>query len=127
MATDRKADHFTAADNYRDIDGNMKTFKTIDYDVKTSISFGGAGIASKEKVGPEKTELQVLCERIIVANLASDRHFIEDYDSILGKKYNFVRFYPGSDVTPGQMGNIYYEDDWRKDLESLYKKHTKKK
>lgn len=35
---DKKSDYYTSPDNYRDINGYMKTFNYIDHDVKTSIS-----------------------------------------------------------------------------------------
>lgn len=68
MATDRKADHFTAADNYRDIDGNMKTFTTIDYDTKTTI--GTTKPMVKSEVGKLKDEMKRYKEETILEILA---------------------------------------------------------
>jgi hypothetical protein len=37
MAIDKKSQHYTSAKNYRDLDGNTRSFDFIDHDVKTKI------------------------------------------------------------------------------------------
>lgn len=41
MAVDRKSDHYTAAKNYTDLDGNTRSFDFVDHDIKAKISFLG--------------------------------------------------------------------------------------
>lgn len=35
---DKKSDHYTSPDNYKDLDGNMRTFNYVDYDPKTRVA-----------------------------------------------------------------------------------------
>ncbi len=45
----KKSDYYTSPDNYRDIDGNMKTFNYIDHDSKTKVSMSTDTSSFNEK------------------------------------------------------------------------------
>lgn len=67
MATDRKSDHYTSAQHYRDLDGNSKSFTFVDHDVKTSISVTSS---TKEEVEELKRQIVKDTENSINAILA---------------------------------------------------------
>lgn len=50
MATDKKSEHYTSAQGYRDIDGLSKNFTFVDHDVKTSVPTGQK-LSEEEKSG----------------------------------------------------------------------------
>lgn len=67
MATDRKSDHYTSAQHYRDLDGNSKSFTFVDHDVKPSISVMSS---SKEEIENLKKEISEHTENSIKAILS---------------------------------------------------------
>lgn len=82
---DKKSDHYTSATNYKDNDGNMKTFTFVDHDVKPNMSTLPP-LSEEESADLKKTvasDIDRTIDEILAlpaqSLLASQNGFAEDY------------------------------------------------
>jgi hypothetical protein len=116
---DKKSQHVgNHGGRYTDIDGQTKQFTYVDHDRHTT-RLKHWDYSRTEK---ELTELEKLVELICEENVNELPQFIDEYDSILAKKYGFERLKKGKTVNGNQMNKPYEGEKWLKDLKDLYER-----
>lgn len=120
MAVDKKSDYYNPPTNYRDIDGNMKTFTYVDHDKHVTRLKLGRSMKPELYQTPLQNENQQLCEDIISSGAADNQRFIKKFDNTLGKKYGFERYHKGKAITYTHLYRPEKGEDWFKDLRDLY-------
>jgi hypothetical protein len=116
---DKKSDHVgNHGGRYTDIDGQTKQFTYVDHDRHTS-RLKSWDYTKKES---QMTELQELIDTICVEQVNELPQFIQEFDTILAKKYGFERYRKGKTVRNNQMDKPYEGEDWFNDLKNLYER-----
>lgn len=85
MAVDKKSDHYTSAQHYKDLDGNMKNFTFVDHDVKSSatltppLSDEERNVLKDTVKGEAQRQIEEILALPAVSLLSSGNLFAEDY------------------------------------------------
>lgn len=78
MAVDKKSQHYTSAQHYKDNDGNMKSFTMVDHDKKSKASKSIIADGEMERIKKELSDYRIdLQDRILAipASLAPDWYY----------------------------------------------------
>lgn len=108
---------------YTDMDNMSRQFTYVDHDRNTTRLTSWNYDRKKD----EKTNLQLLAEAIVREGINELPSFIEFYDNVLAKKYEFERYRKGLPVNVMQIDTPWKGEEWVADLRTLYESETRLK